>query len=383
VTLQTVLCYLRLVFMALPFMRPTEVAEMTFREWSQYSMPRGVLASMSGAEGVWKEFVEDVLVPLFSAVCTASEGHVMAHPAEEFLDYIWLTLGTHHYVVVKGVRDVVSRLTSNIQHIHLSSPISAIFVDPTNPQLASMQCTTSGGVKIHSGFSHIVFATQANRAVPLLLSYLSSLPINAPQRKVVEEQVRCLRTFQYCPTIVINHTDDSLMPDNIRDRRDLNLVRLHADAAGVSVSESNGVKETRCVAPGYTMATHVLGRSGHPTLYQTTNSIVAPREKSILSIAWLERAVLTLESKEALRGLSREAPRWWWQCPVQARSRLGPLQGAGRFKSGSKSGSPGIWICGSFASTGIPLLEGCVVSARNVVEQGVLACEGVQVKWSL
>lgn len=298
-------------------------------------------------------------------------------------DYVWLTLGTHHYVVVKGVQDVVSRLTSNIQHIHLSSPISAVFTDPANARLASVHCTTSGGIETHSGFSHIIFATQASRAVPLLSSYLSSLPADAPQRKVVEKQVRCLRTFQYHPTIVINHTDDALMPDNIRDRRDLNLVCLHPDAAAVSISATKEGKSALCVAPSYTMATHVLrSRPGQPTLFQTTNSIVAPREKSILSVAWLERAVLTLEAKEALRELSREEARRWWQCPVQAKNRLGPLQGASRLDSGGKGGGPGIWVCGSFASPGIPLLEGCVVSARNVVE-GVLTCEGVEVKRNL
>jgi microfibrillar-associated protein 1 len=83
-TLQTVLCYLRLIAMALPFTRPADVAGMTFKEWSQYSEPRGVLASV-GAEGVWREFVKNVLVPLFSAVCTASEDDVMEHPVEEFL----------------------------------------------------------------------------------------------------------------------------------------------------------------------------------------------------------------------------------------------------------------------------------------------------------
>ena len=30
------------------------------------------------------------------------------------------------------------------------------------------------------------------------------------------------------------------------------------------------------------------------------------------------------------------------------------------------------------AHSGIPLLEGCVVSARNVVEQGVLKSEGIR-----
>jgi len=51
---------------------------------------------------------------------------------------------------------------------------------------------------------------------------------------------------------------------------------------------------------------------------------------------------------------------------------LGPLQGAMVGEDG-----PRIWMCGAYAYCGIPLLEGCVVSGRNVVEKGILAHEGV------
>jgi microfibrillar-associated protein 1 len=108
-------------------------------------------------------------------------------------------------------------------------------------------------------------------------------------------------------------------------------------------------------------------------LYQTTNPIIAPKEETILSVARLERAVLTVEAKEALKGLCRERDKRWWQFAEQAGSVLGPLQGGERGKG------PGIWICGSFACGGIPLLEGCVVSARNIVEQGVWKNEGLRV----
>lgn len=200
-----------------------------------------------------------------------------------------------------------------------------------------------------------------------------------------------MRTFQYHPTIVINHTDDTLMPDGVQDRRDLNLVCL--DPAGDNVTpykiedDEGGVATSispRCVPQTYTMATHALPPPpGYPThlprLYQTTNPIVPPKKESILSVARLERAVLTLEAKEALMGLYREDGKRWWQCAGQAGSVLGPLQGAGKLEGGAEGG-PGIWVCGSFAYAGIPLLEGCVVSARNVVEQGVLKSEGVAVK---
>ena len=41
---------------------------------------------------------------------------------------------------------------------------------------------------------------------------------------------------------------------------------------------------------------------------------------------------------------------------------------------------PDVWLWGGYAQCGIPLLEGCVVSARNVVEQGVWASEGVDAR---
>lgn len=132
------------------------------------------------------------------------------------------------------------------------------------------------------------------------------------------------------------------------------------------------------------MATHVLTPpEGYPlnlpTIYQTTNPIIPAREDCVFSVAKLERAVLTVDSKKALNGLYREEGRKWWQCAGQADSCLGELQGAGRLTGVI---GPGIWICGSFAHAGIPLLEGCVVSARTVVEQGVCKSEGVEVRTS-
>lgn len=272
----------------------------------------------------------------------------------------------------------MTRLTASIRHIHVSSPISAIRAESNDLALASIECVTPEGTKTHSGFHHIIFGTQANSAVPILKNYLASLPADSLLRNAIEDQIRCLQTFRYQPTIVINHMDGTLMPDTPDDRRDLNLVCLDTERTS---NLSNEPADSDCVAPSYTMATHVLPRplqypSSSPTVYQTTNPIISPRKDSILSVARLERAVLTADAKDALSGLHQETHRKWWQCAVQASSGLGPLQGAGKLSTGVVG--PGIWLCGSYAYPGIPLLEGCVVSARNVVEQGVLRCEGIE-----
>jgi microfibrillar-associated protein 1 len=167
--------------------------------------------------------------------------------------------------------------------------------------------------------------------------------------------------------MVINHTDDSglLLPEDPRDRRDLNLVCFN----GATPADDKSTWSPRRMPTSYTMATHMISpppnlKLGPPVpVFQTTNPFVDIRAERILSVATLERALLTVDAKNALRGLYKEEGRRWWQCAAEAESSLGHLQGAGRLESDA---TPGIWMCGSYASAGIPLLEGCVVSARNV-----------------
>ncbi|KAK0208047.1 splicing factor, Prp19-binding domain-containing protein [Desarmillaria ectypa] len=368
-------CYLRLLWLSIPMVRSSGIETMAYKDWVKKTHPTGLLAKWTGFEQVWTEFTHAIMVPLFSAVCTAPEQEILDHPVEEFLDYIWLTLGTHHYVVVDGVRDVVGRLVSTVRNDHLSHLISSIEADPGDPDLVSVNCTNADSPKTYSGFHHIIFATQANRAVPLLSSYASSLPDKKRvRREAVEEQMRCLEKFTYYSTLVINHTDETLLPDDTRDHRDLNLIYTRAGALIPPKTIS-----PRCLPSSYTMATHVLPRPpgfpAHlPAVFQSTDPIIEPREGRILSVARLERAVVTLESKQALKELYHAEGRTWWRGPRE--ESLGRLQGAGRLRDGG----PGIWMCGSFAYPGIPLLEGCVVSARLVVEQGLYKSEGVRVK---
>ncbi|KAF5377215.1 hypothetical protein D9615_006398 [Tricholomella constricta] len=378
-TMHITLCYLRMLFHALPFWRTDALETTTFGEWAEQTVPTSFLARWTGMDSAWRDYTHTVLLPLFSAVCTAPEEDVLQHPVEEFLDYIWLTLGTHHYVVVHGVREVVSKLTTSAQHIHLSSNISGISPDPQDPHLAAIHCDTPQGSISHTGFHHIIFATQASRAIPLLSSYRDSLSQQDPKRQAAEAQLQCLETFEYRATIVVNHTDPTLLPDDRRDQRELNLISIDRDPA-VSQGKAKDNWSATTVPFSYTMATHVLRPpKGYPThlpaVYQTTNPIIPPKEDTILSIAKLERAVLTVKSKEALKGLYREEGRKFWQCASQGNCLLGELQGAGRL---SDVQGPGLWICGSFAYAGIPLLEGCVVSARAVIEQGVRISEGVE-----
>jgi predicted NAD/FAD-binding protein len=379
-TIAILFIYLRVLLLSSPMFRPDSTT--TFHQWVSRTTPKGILSRWLCLDLFWREFAREALLPMFSAVCTATEEDVHAHPVAEFLgsyfnihirsssthapkDYIWVTLGSHHYVVQHGVRDVASRLARSVPHIHLSSTIVSILADPSDSSKLCIH-TTEG---TYSGFSHLIIATQANNGVPLLTSYYSSLPDDTSEhRQTLEELIQCLKSFQYRKTVVVNHTDESFLPPDQRDRRDLNLVQ------GIKQESDEKQFDPFTVPMSYTMATHVLSNMEEGPIYQTTNPIVPPRQDSVLSVAILERAVLTAESKAALRLLSqREEGKW----PFTTYSTsLGRLQGAGRLQCAAK---PGIWICGSYAHSGIPLLEGCVASARNIVEQGILRCEGVAV----
>jgi hypothetical protein len=84
-TLVVLAAYVRLLWLCAPPHRHADISTLTLDEWTTRTIPRGVLARSTGAEARWRAFVADVLVPLFSAVCTAPAEDVWNHPAEELL----------------------------------------------------------------------------------------------------------------------------------------------------------------------------------------------------------------------------------------------------------------------------------------------------------
>ncbi|KAF9454942.1 hypothetical protein P691DRAFT_770043 [Macrolepiota fuliginosa MF-IS2] len=382
-TLEILFCFFIFVLYSVPFFRSPSAENQPFKEWAKEVTPNSFLARWVGLDIAWQSYVRDIIVPMLSGVCTATEDDVLDYPAELFLDFIWLTIGTHHYVLANGVREAVAQLSKDLKHIHVSAPITSVTMDPGAPHLASLTCATAlGGQETFHGFHHVIFATEANTAASILSGYASGIQASSGVttrtfKHSLLEQAEALSTFRYRTAVVVNHTDDTLLPDDPRDHRDLNFIHYRGTELG-SPEKDPKRDSSVCVSSSYTMVTHTLPRpegypTHQPTVYQTTNPYIPPKKDSILSVARLERAVPTVEAKKALQNFCQQKERKWWECSAIASTRLGPLQGAGRMTGG---GHPGIWICGSYASPGIPLLEGCVVSAKDVVVEGILACEG-------
>lgn len=82
-TLQLLLNYIQVSLRSSPMMRPPP--DITFAEWIERTTPSGLIFRWLSLDKSWREFCFFILVPLFSAVCTAPSEDVLAHPAEEFL----------------------------------------------------------------------------------------------------------------------------------------------------------------------------------------------------------------------------------------------------------------------------------------------------------
>ncbi|XP_006454544.1 hypothetical protein AGABI2DRAFT_182515 [Agaricus bisporus var. bisporus H97] len=386
-TMEILFCFIMSAVHAAPFLRPHDLEDKSFGKWAEDVKPTNAVARWIGLDVAWQNYVRDVMVPLWSGMCTATAQDILNYPAVEFLDFIWLTIGTPHYVLANGVRDIATELSKELEHIHLSSPITSVAADPDAPHLASLTCMTASGEEtIISGFHHIIFATEADTAASILRGFASSISDSAHLEggafsDHLQQQVEVLNKFKYRTVVVVNHTDNTLLPDDIRDRRELNLVYHHGGEPGIFV-EGPDRDSSVCVPSSYAMVTHILPRPDDyspnlPTIYQTTNPYIPPKKDSILCSSKLRRAIPTVEARKALQGFCQEDGRRWWECPAVCKTKLGPLQGAGRLLDRSH---PGIWICGSYAFPGIPFLEGCVVSAKNVVIQGIFECEKTNLK---
>lgn len=282
------------------------------------------------------------------------------------------------YVVAGGVKQVVERLSDPLKHIHLDTEIVSIRPSASPDYRLELQDASGNVYRFH----HVVFATQGNQALRLLagchdeleraLDFESLSPVDRTRYQELKEDIKrdmeMLRTFKYESTVVINHTDVRLLPQDRRHWRSLNFAAVDAATVQPIKTRFTSVPEPH----GSTMTTHILNlthelsndddKSSQVYYLQTTHPVIAPDPSSILSVSWFERATVTLESKSRIQ--------MDLFVPLKDNTvRLGPCQGRN-----------GLWFVGSYCWPGIPLLEGCVASASTVVSLGLAAAEGLDIE---
>ncbi|KDN47736.1 hypothetical protein K437DRAFT_255745 [Tilletiaria anomala UBC 951] len=393
------------------------------------------LGEWSSSAHINTRFIDDVIIPLFSAVMTSQADSVRNAPAAEVLEYVACTFLRSHYTVQAGVHEVQKALSKPLskESIHTGAQVfevsdCASAVGVGGRTFSLLVRDVEGHLQLYEDFHHCIFATQASQSADFLRKYLqrsSSVDSgrDAIQTQQLRQMVQQLEQFRYEHSSVINHTDQSMMPPSKRDWRDLNLVSpsmlgvngaAHTKELDDSDDDDNrSAPRGRTLSEGQTqtMATHLIAQdfpspNGPQLLMQTTNALrgMTPRQETVLSISNFQRAIVTIEGKAAQKGLfdwvrQSEATSAVRKSSRQHRLmkllrdplgvrwqlRLGDLQGGWQRRlstrqlrrevdGGGEAGGQ-LWVCGSW-SPGIPLLEGCVRSARLVCEE-IMRQEGI------
>lgn len=287
----------------------------------------------SDKSGQTSVFLDQVVVPLFSAMMTVQASSVLSTPIAEVLDYVALTFGRSHYTVAAGVHEVEEVISRPMEktNIHVDCEVTSL---TRNRGRIDVEVSEGGEEAVYEGFDHVILATQANHSAGFVASYLDSPDAcGAEETKRLQKMLSQLQHFTYEDCEVINHVDRSLLPREEQDWRDLNLVtplrKPSHSAKGTKTfgrtSEGQLISdEAPCTSEStstlssntHTMASHVIHHSPAPStsspspstssvLIQTTNPLaqLRPAEDKTLSSSHFERAVLTLRSKAGQAGL--------------------------------------------------------------------------------
>jgi uncharacterized protein len=253
-------------------------------------------------------FWRGLVLPLLTTICTCEEQHLLAWPASQLLSLLQQILHGDGLVRLQGgTQALVQGLAADLPRIS-GSPVQ--FVREQGDKVSVGNARGEGGL-----FDQVIIATQANQ-----LDFLEG------ERYQREKAV--LGDIRFDRGELVVHRDLRFMPAH---RRDWTALNFRMDPALEKVMFTVWVN---AVEPTLQNAAPVL---------QTWNPQFEPDADSILARVPLQRAVVhvgTAAVHQQLQGWHAEPGRR-------------------------------IFYCGSWAYSGVPLLESAVRSARAVVERMV------------
>ncbi|KAI9352840.1 hypothetical protein BDR26DRAFT_849942 [Obelidium mucronatum] len=312
------------------------------------------------------EFVTGGFLPMFSVLCTCTFEETLEFPAVLVLDHFGTMglVGKMSFVTC-GVKVVCSVLSEAIDYVSVNTSVTRIERVPSTGKFnlfftdASKAATDAVEQKHATEFDHIIFATQANQCNRVLESSLAG--ISKQDSEWLTSAMSVLKRFVYTKSVVVCHTDKSLMPEGPESSwKCLNFVYPPTIPHHATREKRDGKRHLkRTFGFDYkdtAQCTHYIQKTKPnlpktiPPLFSTTNPIAPISREHVLSVSWYERAIVTLDSMKAVKDLRN----------VQ--------------------GQRGIWFVGSFAGEGIPLLEGCMESTVDVIKW-ILKDEGVEAKF--
>ncbi|KAJ3075645.1 hypothetical protein HDU98_007329 [Podochytrium sp. JEL0797] len=309
----------------------------------------------SYSDAFWSTFL-----PLFSGACTCTFDDLKAFPAHVILEYSAVCLPDGKLSFVScGTKEVCARLSKPVQHIQLSTTVIGIQHDKITSKFTITTVPTPEAhlpaTQQHPTtqiFDYVIFATQANQASRILnqtaTAHGSDHANNSIYTNFVAESSKILNKFPYTKSLVVCHTDASLMPANRDAWRCMNFgvlekhTKNHSMDLGLQPTHEEGYDiQGIAMCTHFSQMTQIEVPDSVPPFFQTTNPIMLPDPKTVVSATWYERAIVRMDTAAALKELE-----------------------------GVQGGGGGVWFVGSYVGDGIPLLESCVTSA-------VLAAKGI------
>jgi len=273
------------------------------------------------AERIAPDCTEGLLWPALATIATCTTADARAVPAAVVAGYWGAGLARDSVRrAINGADDVAARLVAPLARV-----VCEAGVERVEAHAGGVRLHRRGGVE--ERFDHVVLATHARQALQLWPG--------APA-----EEAALLERFTTRTLSVLMHRDAALMP---RRRRHWSPVHAHVDPAAERPESTIWLN---AVQPSLREA---------PPLFQTVQPRREPRAGTVVAEARFERPLVSLESERALAAL-----RLLWS--------RGATPGAAQRR---------VWLVGSYAETGVPLLESAVRSGL-----GVARALSVPVPWA-
>lgn len=262
--------------------------------------------------GAGTEFTNIVLLPMLSVTCTCDYQTVKDYPADIVLEY--LTCGVHKLGITSAAKGVDDIVPRLLHDVKLL----------TNSRVAKIsQAGSNLVVKTQDGqeetYQHVIIATQAQQAASMLSGF-------------DDRQDKLLQIPVESSTMSV-HTDKDLLP---KSEVELSPVTYHVPVQSERAEAS--VDLTKAIAR----------LSGQQSVFQTWHPMRKISPNRELARVDFTRPAVTLESRQAVAKLRDHNQR-----PDNQ-----------------------LWLCGSYMTEKIPLLEAAVDSAISVAE-GL----GVAIPW--
>lgn len=314
---------LRLGGFSVPYVLPRDVAggrarrivqgALRFNRAARGALARGELSGRSlreflATDAYPAEYVQGLLLPALATIATCTTQDALDYPADVVAGYMAAGLARQSVRrAALGADAVAARLLAGISRVVCQAGVQGLHQVRGADGQAQVRLQREAGTE---DFDHVVLATQANQALALW-------------RDASGAERAALQGFAYRALEVLVHTDARFMP---RRRGDWSPVNAR-------VAETLDRPETtiwvNAVQPALRQA---------PPVFQTVHPQQPLDESRVIGRARFERPVVTARSQQALAALQA----------LQAQ--------AGRR----------VWLCGSYAQDGVPLLESAVRSADQV-----------------